>query len=72
VAVLQNCTDLEKDVPGFCSETYPTSSCDINEAISIKPEEVSDVEAEDVLMPIEFQAVKAEFEVSCMDIRSFF
>jgi hypothetical protein len=70
VVVLQNCTDVEKGVPGFCSGTCPTSSSDINQGIGIKAEEVSDGEVKDVPVPIEFQATKAELEVSCMDITS--
>jgi hypothetical protein len=67
VVVLQYCTDVAKDVPCFYSETCPTSS-DINQGIGIKAEELSDGEVGDVPVPIEFEATKAELEVSCMDI----
>jgi ethanolamine utilization protein EutA (predicted chaperonin) len=36
--VLQNCVDLERVVPGSCSETCPTSSHDANQVINIKVE----------------------------------
>jgi hypothetical protein len=47
MVVLQNCVDLEKHVPGLCSETYPTSSHDANQAMNVKGKEVSDIEVEE-------------------------
>jgi hypothetical protein len=65
--VLQNCMDLEKHVSAPCSETYPTSSHDANQAMNIKVEEVSDIEVEEEHpMPMSFIGIKAEHEVSCM------
>jgi hypothetical protein len=67
MVVLQNCMDLQKHVPGPCNETYPASSCDANQAMNIKVEEVSDVEvAEKHSVPMAFVGIKAEHEVSCM------
>jgi hypothetical protein len=63
--VLQNCFNLERDVPGSCSETCPASSHDANRDINIKVEPVSDVEEED---PFKFRRMKAEHEVSCMSV----
>jgi hypothetical protein len=69
MVVLQNCMDLEKHVPGPCSETYPTSSCDAYQAMNIKVEEVSDVEVEEEHpVPMSFIGIKAEHEVSCMSV----
>lgn len=70
MVVLQNCTDLEKDVPGFCGETCAASSCVINQTIGIKAEEVSDGEVEDGPVPVECQAIENELEVSCMGVTS--
>jgi hypothetical protein len=67
--VLQNCMDLEKHVPGPCSETYPTSSHDVNQGMTIKVEEVSDVEVEEKrAVPMTFVRIKAEHEVSSMSV----
>jgi hypothetical protein len=63
--ILQNCRDLEKCVPGSCDETYPTASHDASQAMNIKVEEVSDIEAEDHPVPMTFVGVKSEHEVSC-------
>jgi hypothetical protein len=70
VVVLQNFADLEKDVPGHCSETCATFSCDINQVIGVKAEEASDGEVEGGPMPVEFQGIENEPEVSCMGITS--
>jgi hypothetical protein len=73
IVVLQNCIDLEKHVPGPCSETYPASSCDANQAMNIKVEEISDIEAEEEdPLPMTFIGIKAEHEVSCLSVCPLF
>jgi hypothetical protein len=70
MVVLQNCMDLEKDVPLSWSQTFPVSSCDENQFMNIKVEEVSDVEEEeeDPLLTT-FSQIKAdEHKVSCMSM----
>jgi hypothetical protein len=57
--------DLEKDVPGFCSETRPASSHEGNGNIRIKSEAVSDVELEDDPVPTLLPGIKSEHNVSC-------
>jgi hypothetical protein len=57
---------LQKHVRDVCSETYPASSHDVNQAINIKVEEVSDVEVEEKPVPVTSVGIKAEHEVSCM------
>jgi hypothetical protein len=67
MVVLQNCMDLQKPVPGPCSETYPASPCDAYQAMNVKVEEVSVQQEEDNdPLPVSSPAVKAEYEVSCM------
>jgi hypothetical protein len=62
--LLQNCTGLQKDILGPCSETWPTSH-DGNQISSVKAECVSDVkEEEEVRVPVTFYTVNAEHEVS--------
>jgi hypothetical protein len=68
LVVLQNATDLEKRLSGSCSETCPVSSQDADLVMSMKVEEVSGLQEEDVPMPTIWQAVKAEHEVSCMSL----
>jgi hypothetical protein len=69
VMVLQNCTNLEKFVPGACGEAYQAYH-DANQAMNIKAEEVSDAEEEEEVgpVPITCQEIKAEPEVSCMSL----
>jgi hypothetical protein len=62
--VLQDCAHSQEDVPGSCTETCPASSCDANQAINIKDEEVSDVEEVEDPLPISFPGIKAEQAVS--------
>jgi hypothetical protein len=66
--VLQNCTNLEKVVPGPCGETCPTSH-DGNHTMNIKIEEVSDAEGGQASLPTAFVKIKAEpaEEVSDVD-----
>jgi hypothetical protein len=65
--VLQNCMDLEKRISGPCSETYPTSSHDVNLDMNIKAEAVSDIEVEEEHpVPMTFIGIKAEHEVSSL------
>jgi hypothetical protein len=66
MVILQNCMDLETDVPGSCSETFPTFSHDANQVISIKGEEPSDVEEQKD--PLTFPRIKIEHEVSFMSV----
>jgi hypothetical protein len=67
ILVLQNCTNLEKEVLGPCNETYPTSN-DANQAKNIKDEEVSYAEEEEDPVPKPVLKIKAEAEVSCMTL----
>jgi hypothetical protein len=59
--------DLEKGVPYPYGETYLTSD-DANQAMNMKAEEASDVEVDEVPVPITFPEIKAEPEVSCMSL----
>jgi hypothetical protein len=68
LVILQNVTDLEKGLSGSCSETCPVSSQDADLDMSMKVEEVSGLQEEDVPVPTIWQAVKAEHEVSCMSL----
>jgi hypothetical protein len=50
-----------------CSEKCALSSQDTNQSMSVKVEEFSNVqEEEEVPVPITWQAIKAECEVSCL------
>jgi hypothetical protein len=60
--------DIEKDILGLCSETFPASSQEGNGGIRIKTEAVSDVEQEEDSLPALFPGIKAECEVSCMSV----
>jgi hypothetical protein len=62
---LQNCTNSENASVGPYGETYPTSH-DADQAMNIKAEEDSDSQEEEDFVPITFQKIKAEPEVSCM------
>ena len=64
MVVLQSCTNSPKVVVGLCSETGATSSCDGHEGVSIKVEEVTDM---DVKIE-EISVVKVE-EDTDMDIK---
>jgi hypothetical protein len=65
--------DLEKRVPGPCSETYSTSSHDAKLAMNIKVEESSDIEMEEEHpLPMSFIGIKAEHEVSHVSVCSLF
>lgn len=69
MVVLQNCMDLEKDVPVSWTQTFRVSSCDSNQFMNKKVEEVSDVEEEEDPLLITFPQVKVcEHEVSCMSV----
>jgi hypothetical protein len=65
--VLQNYTNLEDIVLGLCGETYPTSDA-ANQAMNVKAEEVSDIKEEEDPVPITFQKIKAEPQVSWMSV----
>ncbi|PNF40449.1 hypothetical protein B7P43_G16081, partial [Cryptotermes secundus] len=60
--VLQNYMDLEKAALVSCSETWPASSCDADQATDMKVEHVSDVEEEGDPVQITFPGIKAELE----------
>lgn len=66
VLVLQNCMDLLEVVPGSYNETCP-ASCDKNNVLNIKAEEVTDVREEDPLQ-ITFPGPKDEHEVRYMPV----
>ena len=61
---LQNCNS-ENILVGPYGETYPASH-DATQAMNIKAEKVSDSQEEVDPVPITFQKIKAEPEVSCM------
>jgi hypothetical protein len=65
MVVLQNCSDLEKDVSGSHSEACPSSSHSTDQAFSIKVEELSDVEDGGDPVPVSFVGTRAERKVSC-------
>jgi hypothetical protein len=68
-SVLQNCMDLEKDVPVSSSEACPVSSYDANNFVSVKVEEVPGVgEEEDPLLLTSPQRKANEREVSCYSV----
>jgi hypothetical protein len=60
--------EVEKHVPGLCSETCPVSSQDVDLVMSVKVEEVSDMQEEDVPVPTTWRAIKAESEVSYVSV----
>jgi hypothetical protein len=62
IVILQNCISLLEVVPGSCSETYYGR----NQVISIKVEEVADLQEEKAAVPIPLPVIKAEHEVSCI------
>jgi hypothetical protein len=66
--LLQNDVEVEKDVAGLHSERYPVSFQDADLVMSVKVEEVSDMQEEDVPVPTTWRAVKAESEVSCISV----
>jgi hypothetical protein len=59
--VLQDCMDSQQDAP----ETCPPSSLDADHSVSIKVEEVSDVEVEEDPLLISSAGIEAEHAVSC-------
>lgn len=64
--VLQNCMDLEQDIPVSSREACPVSSYDADNFVSIKVEEVSGVDEEvDPLLLTSPQRKADEREVSC-------
>jgi hypothetical protein len=60
--------DFEKDLLASCSETCPASH-DENQVSSMKAERVLNIK-EEVPVPTTFQAVNAEYEVSCISVHS--
>jgi hypothetical protein len=65
MVVLQNCMDLEKDVPVSSREARPIFSHDANHFVSVKVEEVSVIdEEEDPLLLTSPQRKADEREVS--------
>jgi hypothetical protein len=67
VVLLQNYMDLRKDIHGSCSETSPLSH-DANQIISVKIEDVSDIEEEKDPVPFIYSRIKTEHVVSCMSV----
>ncbi|XP_033606250.1 uncharacterized protein LOC117282088, partial [Cryptotermes secundus] len=61
----ENCTHSKTVLVGPYGGTYPPSH-DVNQAVNIKAEEVSDSQEEVDPLIITFQEIKAEPEVSCM------
>jgi hypothetical protein len=61
--------ELERGLPGLCSETQAVSSQDADEVMSMKIEEVSSLQEEEVPMLRTWQAIKAEHEVSFSPLR---
>jgi hypothetical protein len=68
ILVLQDCVDLDRCVPGPCSEIYQTSSHDADQALNIKVEKFSDIQDEEDPVPKPFPAIKPEVEVSCTSV----
>jgi hypothetical protein len=65
--VSQNLADSEEG-QSLCSEIRPASSHDACHAKSIKAEEVCDAEEEKYPVPVTFERIKAEPEVSCVSV----
>ncbi|XP_023707101.1 zinc finger protein 28 isoform X3 [Cryptotermes secundus] len=59
----EGCAHPQKDIPGSCSDTCPTTAHDAFQAISIKVEEFSDVEEVEDPLLISFPGIKAEHAV---------
>jgi hypothetical protein len=59
--------DLPKVEPGLCSETC-LASCDGNQNVHTKVEEVPDIKSEENSKPITFPVVKCENEVSFVGV----
>jgi hypothetical protein len=71
IVLLQDCMDLQKDMEGSCSETCATSR-DAHQIISIKVEDVSDIEEEKDPVPLRYSRIKVEPAVSlclCVTVR---
>jgi hypothetical protein len=64
---LQNHVNLQEVVPGSYSEARHPG----DEGINIKQEEFIDIEGETSPVPITFRVIKAEPEVSCVNIRCY-
>jgi hypothetical protein len=56
--------DARKDLPGLSSEICLLSSRDAKQLMSVKVEEVSNEQEEEVPVPITWQTMKVEHEVS--------
>jgi hypothetical protein len=63
--VLQTDMDIGKNLPGLCSEIHPPSSRDAKQLMNVK-DEVSNAQEEEIPVPITWQTMKTEHEVSCM------
>jgi hypothetical protein len=59
---------LQRDVPGSYGETYPSSSHDSKQVLSIKVEEGLDIDEEENPVPVTFPGVQPQYEVSCMSV----
>jgi hypothetical protein len=67
VVPLQNCVDIQKDIRGSYSQTCQ-GSCDEDDVISIKVEDVSDIEEHKDPVPLNVSGIKTEHEVSCNSV----
>jgi hypothetical protein len=61
---LQIDDNVEEDLSGLCSDTCPVSSQDAGQVKTVIVEE----EKEAVPVPITWEAIKAEHDVSCMPV----
>jgi biotin synthase-related radical SAM superfamily protein len=69
VLVVQNCIDLLKVVTGSCSNTCQMSSDSKSHVISLKDEDVTDIQEEKL---VTLPAIESEHEVSCLYIPTHF
>jgi hypothetical protein len=69
--ILQDNMDLLDVTPGSCSEANDTSSHAGNEIVTIKVEDVPDIQEEEDPLLITFPVVKEEHEVSDMSVSTF-
>jgi hypothetical protein len=67
---LQTDTVVAKDllVPDVCREEWPSSPQDAIQLMSVKVEEVPDVQEEEFHVPVTWQAIKAEQEVGSASV----
>jgi hypothetical protein len=68
MVVLQNCSDIQKDLPGSHSEACESFSHIGAQAVNVKFEEFSDIDDRKDPVPMTVVGIKAEHEVSCMSL----